>query len=356
MATPTITRQAVAPGYLRSARFDRSFVIGLPLIALTTATIVVLRPSLWAAVLLADIWILGYHHVISTYTRLGLGGASDTDHRRLVLLFPATAVVVAMAGYTMGPWILTTTYLYWQWWHYTRQSWGIARVYQRKSESTFAALGEPERLSMAAFYLVPLWGLLSRSAQGPERFLGSQLRVIPVPWTVVHLVGVVAALAVGGQIWYRVHAWRNGRLPVMQTVYLMSHHVIFATGYVVIDSIDHGWLAINIWHNAQYILFVWLFNNKRFQVGDDAAAPAIENSSRSVLASLSQRRNLVWYFVVCFAASTVAYVLIRSTFAAIIAPIVVYQTINFHHYIVDSIIWKVRKKPMQSTLGLAGRP
>ena len=36
----------------------------------------------------------------------------------------------------------------------------------------------------------------------------------------------------------------------------------------------------------------------------------------------------------------------------VIPAIIVYQAINFHHYIVDSVIWKVRKKPMQETLGL----
>jgi len=33
--------------------------------------------------------------------------------------------------------------------------------------------------------------------------------------------------------------------------------------------------------------------------------------------------------------------------------LIVYQTINFHHYIVDSMIWKLRRKPLQETLGVA---
>ena len=32
--------------------------------------------------------------------------------------------------------------------------------------------------------------------------------------------------------------------------------------------------------------------------------------------------------------------------------LVAYQTINFHHYIVDGLIWKVRKKPLRANLGL----
>jgi len=33
--------------------------------------------------------------------------------------------------------------------------------------------------------------------------------------------------------------------------------------------------------------------------------------------------------------------------------IVVYQAINFHHYIVDGRIWKMRRKPLQRILRLA---
>jgi hypothetical protein len=33
--------------------------------------------------------------------------------------------------------------------------------------------------------------------------------------------------------------------------------------------------------------------------------------------------------------------------------LVLYMTVNFHHYIVDGVIWKVRRKPLQQTLGIA---
>jgi hypothetical protein len=32
---------------------------------------------------------------------------------------------------------------------------------------------------------------------------------------------------------------------------------------------------------------------------------------------------------------------------------VVYQAINFHHYVVDAIIWKVRKKTLRQHFGIA---
>ena len=33
--------------------------------------------------------------------------------------------------------------------------------------------------------------------------------------------------------------------------------------------------------------------------------------------------------------------------------IVIYMAVIFHHYIVDGVIWKLRRKPLQQTLGIA---
>jgi hypothetical protein len=40
-------------------------------------------------------------------------------------------------------------------------------------------------------------------------------------------------------------------------------------------------------------------------------------------------------------------------FAGLSATIVVYQVVNFHHYVVDAIVWKVRKPAISKTLGLS---
>jgi hypothetical protein len=34
------------------------------------------------------------------------------------------------------------------------------------------------------------------------------------------------------------------------------------------------------------------------------------------------------------------------------ATVIIYQTINFHHYIVDAVIWKLRKPSLRANLGL----
>lgn len=334
---------AVAPrGWLRSKEFDLAFIGGPALVGLVSAFAVVSNPDLWGIILLADLWLLGYHHVISTYTRLAMDAQSRRDHLALLTWVPLLVVAgVVTLGYGVGLWTLTTTYLYWQWFHYTRQSWGVLRVYGRKSG---LADPEPEWLTKAVFYGIPLWGILWRTLQAPEEFLRVELRVPPIPAFVVHTVGILAIVGLVGVMMIRFRAYRAGNASFGQTLYLASHFVMFTVGYVLIENIDHGWLAINIWHNAQYIAFVWYFNNQRFKEGESATAP--------LLSRISQRDRLITYVGGSIVLSAVVYVTLGLTIAAVVAPIVVYQAVNFHHYVVDSVIWKVRKKPMQETLGL----
>ena len=130
---------------------------------------------------------------------------------------------------------------------------------------------------------------------------------------------------------------------------MVSHFVVFFVGYRLIEDITFGWLVINVWHNAQYILFVWLFNANRFAKGEDSRAP--------LLSRMSQPGRIMRYMAICLGISTLVYAftgaLTNEQFVAgLPLAIIVYQAVNFHHYIVDSLIWKVRKKPMRRTLKL----
>jgi hypothetical protein len=203
-------------------------------------------------------------------------------------------------------------------------------------------VSERENLSRLVFYGVPLWGILHRSAQDPGLFLGVELRVLPVTPLVVDVVGAAALAGLGWWALRCVRAWREGRLPVAHTLYVASHHLIFAAGYILIPDLDRGWLTLNVWHNAQYLLFVWMFNTNRFKDGVDPDA--------RFLSTISQEQRTLVYTGVCLAISTAAYLAIGHVAAVLPVALVTYQAINFHHYIVDGVIWKVRKKSLQKTL------
>src|SRR6185437_2260693 len=119
--------------------------------------------------------------------------------------------------------------------------------------------------------------------------------------------------------------------------------------YILIPDITLGWLLVNIWHNGQYILFVWMFNARRFANGVDPKA--------RFLSYISQEERLWLYMLVCLAITGLLYAGVLSTIGNALAlgltgTIVIYQIMNFHHYVVDMLIWKVRKGPVKATLGL----
>jgi hypothetical protein len=283
-------------------------------------------------VLLADLWLLGYHHVISTFTRLCFDTGSLNRYRFIVFVLPllVAAGCIGAVVTTGGLWILVSVYFYWQWFHYTRQSWGVAQAYRNKVSDAPA----PTAFDTVVFYAIPVGGVLLRSAQAPDTFIMLPIRMIPVPLSLAE-ASVVIALALVACWWMRALIdYRNGRLSAPYLAYLASHHVIFAAAYVFIQDITVGWLVINIWHNTQYVLFVWLFNNRRFAAGPTRSAP--------LLSRLSQSGNLIWYLGFCLVISTAVYGLISNVLPAVIVmPVfILYQIINFHHYIVDALIWR----------------
>ena len=342
-----------AYGWLRGAPFDLTFVAGVAAFAIAVSLAVVGHPRLFPLVLVVDMWLLGFHHVVSTFTRLAFDSESFRAHRFLVLGLPPL-VLAGVIGlvFAVGTWTLPTIYLYWQWFHYTRQSYGIAQIYRRKAGALAA---DSPWLGKAMIYLLPLWGILHRSQQHPATFLRQPIKVLPVPLALVQAAALATMVTIAWWLARQVRAWLEGRLPVAYTLYVLSHVVIFTVGYLSIENINYGWLTINVWHNAQYILLVWMYNNNRFRHGVDP--------EHRFLSALSQRNRAVLYFLVCLAISSVFYLALDGAFGAVglggrfsilTLTLAAYQTINFHHYIVDGVIWKVRRQRLQANLGLAG--
>ncbi|HEX6045133.1 MAG TPA: hypothetical protein VFZ22_11640, partial [Pyrinomonadaceae bacterium] len=252
-------------GWVRSPGFDLTYVAGISLVAIAAGAMVVANPRLFPLVFVLNAWLLGYHHVVATFTRLTFDRESFDQHRFLITWLPliVLAGVVALC-LLFGGWILTTIYLYWQWWHYTRQSYGVSRIYQRKAGLT------NDLLSRLIIYALPAWGILHRSFQAPDRFLFTEVKVLPVPLWLVTAAGSFAIVVIGWWLAQTLKSLIQGTLPIAHTLYVCSHLVIFGLGYLAIDDINHGWLVLTVWHNCQYILTVWMFNNKRFANGVDS--------------------------------------------------------------------------------------
>ena len=345
-AAPTAPAGRLRPSaWLRDPGFDSALLLGGLALAAASAGAIAVEPSLFYPILVVDLWVLGYHHVIATFTRLCFDRVSFRERGWMITrLIPAVALVTGLVAWQVGIWIILSIYFYWQWWHYTRQSWGVSRAYRRADP---AGLYEDGWLDRAIFYAVPVYGILLRSSENHPHFLGMEMRMLPVPVAVADLAGMVAGALVAVWAVRRLIAAARGRLAAVHTLYMLTHLAIFGTAYVWFRDLTLGWLMINIWHNLQYILFVWMFNNRRFRSGIDPKA--------RFLSYISQSGRLWLYMVACIAITGGVYWGVLRTldwlfFAGISATVVLYQIVNFHHYIVDGLIWRQgRSRPSRES-------
>ena len=333
-ATSTAVAQG-GPGWLYSRSFDSFFIFGIAGLAAITGLVCMYAPSLFMPVMIANVWLLGYQHVIATFTRLCFDKESHRRSRLLIYaLFPAILGAVIFLSKTAGVWSLATIYLYAQWFHYARQSWGVSRAYERNAPEGYVA--DRSWQTQVAFYSFPVWGILYRSWQAPDKFLTLNLKVLPVTHEVVVAAGVISMFFFGLWLVRMYRDWRRKVLPKAYAAYMLTHFGMFALGYLLMPTLDQGWLIVNIWHNLQYVTFVWLFNNRRYRGGIDPNA--------KFLSSLSQKKNVVSYFLFCILVTTAVYVLVAyssMTVLSFLPLMVLYMAINFHHYIVDAIIWRM---------------
>ena len=324
-------------GWLQSTRFDLLFILGTAGMALLAGAAIGIFPHWFIPILLFNIWAFGYHHITATFTRLTFDWESFQKHKFLILVLPGIVMLsIVVIIQNIGIWAIATIYFYWQWFHYTRQSYGITKAYMGKS-----ILNQDERfITLLTLYLVPVWGIVSRSTQQQTHFLGMDVTFLPVPDLFVEGTGIIALLLIAAWYFFQFKAYQRGNFSLGFFLYMTTHLVIFTVGYIVIEDMTQGWLVVNIWHNAQYILFVWLFNQKRFQ--------SHQEPSQTFLGSLSQNtpRSAVTYFLICLIITVAAFLSVnaiaQSALLATIpfASLVIFHTINFHHYIVDAIIWR----------------
>ena len=326
--------------WLRGPAFDLALIVGVFVLALGLGGAAAIGPELFTTIILLDIWLLAYPHVASTYTRIAFDGASARRHWFLLaglppLVLAGTAGVVWFGGVIA----LNSLYFYWQSWHYTRQSYGIARAYQRGGASGPAPR---DRLTDLLIFAFPLWGLLHRAHQRPPIFYADPLWSPPVPRAAVLAAGALALVALLAWLLRLVRDARAGAPRRGHALFVLSHLAITALSYLRIADITAGWLFINIWHNAQYLLFVWAMNARRFSGGVDPA--------RGFLSRMCQRDRWLRYAAICLGLSTAFFftferLTAQVTWAVLPFALVCYQAFNFNHYVIDAVIWRSRRAP-----------
>lgn len=324
--------------------FDACFIFGTLVLALVMGAFASLSSGMLLAVVFVDSWIFAKPHIIATYTRIACRQAEIKRHWFLIFLLPSivlvTVTAVALAYEVAG---LFTVYFVTQTYHVARQSFGIARSYKRIENRDSC----PDRLSEVLIYLFPLWGLLNRCSEAHANFLGYPLTLPCVPPVVV---GAVSLVTIFFSIWWILRQWRYahaGQVNPRHAWFVASHFCVSLVAYVWISEITLGWVVVNTWHNIQYLFFVWLQNIRRERqwqaerVVDSVAAPEI-------LKLVAPWKGAVRYMLLCLIGGAVLYQgvdMLGRQFLWLGLPtvLIAHFTLNFHHYLVDGVIWRRRK-------------
>jgi hypothetical protein len=338
-------RSGMTAAWLHDRAFDLGFIVGIALLASLMAGVTVWSPDLFLPMLAVHTWLFGYEHLVATYTRLWGRPEDRIRYRRLSLLVPPLVLLGLYAiGRSSGITGVYVAYFFGQFHHTVRQSWGLAQQYRGR------AGGMPwdsPALSQLTLWSVPIWGFLHRCTQRPDEFLYQPFWLPPVPTLLVTLAGVIS-----GGLWLhffatRLLAYRRGELALGHTLYMASHLLIYLFGYVLIDHLCTGWLLVNVWHNVQYIVFVWLYNRRRFAGGVDPQTRAL-----SWLSQPGWRRAALYFGLSVALAMPFYYLLPWLGFgldtllkSAVPTVFTIGLTLTFHHYIVDAIVWKRRHNP-----------
>lgn len=343
-ATPTPPESQFVPAHLglRSIGFDRWFILGIPAVAMASLLVVLIRPSTFYTVLTLDLWLLGYHHVIATYTRIGLDSESRSKYWALILLLPVGVICTVFAiGLTAGASFLTTIYFYWLWFHYVRQSEGVSKAYAARAGIRDIADAPLHRLS---FYLVPTASLLQLASSGNGTLLGIVISQPAISASVMFSIWAITTIAAVISLYQIYRLIRKERTSKLYFTFICTHYLMFVVTYGLVTDLSVAWLGLNIWHNLQYLTFVWLSHERKYK-------GRVWNSAR-ILSTLALPKNVWIYVLGCLAVTFSFYMGVQEFLtpiesvlgtSAALTAVMVYQSINFHHYIVDAVIWRKPK-------------
>ena len=345
------TTAAFAPlewKWLRSRDFDLAFILGIPSISLATIALIIQAPRLFWAVLAIDLWVFGYHHVIAhlhpallrpgELPELALPdlrppadgggrdrrpwpsgrGLGDRHHLLLLAVVPLRPAELGHLARLPRPRSATRS---------TRTG-GSTRRSSTPGRSSASSIARTRIRDLHRAAARDLPGALRRRCWRPR----PRRRCSPA-----------------GGLARRFRAWQP-RAAVGRAQPLHAHplpdlrRLLRAGGRRDLRLARHQHLAQRAVHPVRLAL-----QQRRFKDGVDPKA--------RLLSYISQPNRLWLYLLVCLGITGLVYVGLLGTLEAVLVSglsgtVVLYQIVNFHHYVVDATIWKVRKAPMRKTLGL----
>jgi hypothetical protein len=339
--------QPSRPLWLRNARFDLLWLLGLP--ALGTSLALIAFPGLAALAWPVYAVTTGQPHFGATFARVYFESSELRRWWRAAVMLPgyllAAVLLVLGLGGEFGLAALVTLVFAWGYWHYTRQAFGVARHYQRRLPD--ADLWD-RRLLWLAIHVPPSAAAIWFLSRLPETLLELPVLRLPLaaeivlPLVVLAPLALLPALARAG---LGCGAGVRDRVDLLTA--LLTTAVFYAT-LVFTPSALAAHLGVSIWHTVQYHAFVYHAQVQRY------ADPSRPGLLPWLLAQGYRWRYFIFLGVLAFCVFSfpphLARVVGLGEAAAVMVLVVVWVVVNLHHYLLDGWIWAAPKRAASASV------
>jgi hypothetical protein len=328
----TVRPGAVLLPWVRSPSYDVLTLLGVPALAAAVAVLgwpgFVAGIGPWYQALAAN------PHLTATYVRLGTEPGLRQRWRAATFLLPAGLLLAVLLVYftteRAGLTALVTLTIAWAYWHYTRQSWGVARLYQRRLS---AADAQDRWLLSLAIHVPAVAAAVWWLRQAPPWLIGLPMFTVPVPEVLAWALVVVGPLALLPALWRAYQGAGAGRVGRLDLVTAVMNAAVFYLALVINPWPEVGYWAVSLWHTVQYLAIVY-------------ATQARVAVAQGGFLHWWTARPWLYYAGVVVAAFLILAVPFRFAravgvpdMAVTVAGITVWLVVTLHHYLLDTLIW-----------------
>jgi hypothetical protein len=289
-------------------------------------------------------WFVNWPHFAATNYRLYQSPAHIAQYPKTAKLLPW--LIIAGIGFALwspegfAPWWVKV-FLIWSPYHFSGQTFGMTMLYARRSGWQ---VGPWLRRGMKAFiYGTFLIGTLGAETwEGGGQWYGVAYPSLGLPaWTVQAATWLMygglalVVLSFGAQI----RASRRGPALII-LLPATAQYVWFVTG--------SSWASfaefVPLFHSLQYLLVAWSMQLQQGHLERGEAGAVYVRSSTLRWLSVNFAGGAALFFVIPHLVSAAMGTSLFFATAAVIAGV------QLHHFIVDGVIWKLRRQTVRSPL------
>ncbi len=363
--------------WIRSPRFDLTFVMGGAVLTLLLPVLTSLRPELLPLVFW--IWLIGFEgsHFWATFSRTYLDTRFRTENPGLLsgslLFFAFPAIAVLIRTSTNSSWS-TDLYGYfiflWSLYHNARQHFGFLSIYARKSGNRAETIAAYQRVIYVAIVGAQIYFAVHFKTE--LAIPVTPFRQWPEAAQALLTYGPLAVTAAAA-IWLvsitrqsYAESGKTSLIPALYTaVCLVFYSVMF---YVVAPREPFFPSAVNgaqklmllavmnsLFHNIQYHAIVWHYSAKRYRSDEQFGWAGRFNRSTASYVGVALVMGVVFGAIVWnmhdWPWITGAYTA-GTEFPSV--PYILFFGIIGHHFYLDQRIWRPsRQQDLRQYLGLS---